>query len=103
MLEGIPLIDAISPPFPPRTTYCMTASPHAQAGFAISQPASWNGHFCSAASLPGPGAWLPGCRSHQAGWPGLQGSKPRRGIGEGGDVWLDNLIISCPSAEVLNL
>lgn len=37
------------PPSPSRTTYCITASPHAQAGFAIPQPASWNGHFCSAA------------------------------------------------------
>lgn len=82
MLEGIPLIDAISPPFPPRTTYCMTASPHAQAGFAISQPASWNGHFCSAASMPRPRAWLPGGRNHQAGWPGLR----QRSGGKGGGI-----------------
>lgn len=96
MLEEIPLIDAISPPFPPRTTYCMTASPHAQAGFAISQPASWNGHFCSAASMPRPRAWLPGSRNHQAGWPGL---RQRRG----GEPSLDGDITSCLRAEVSHL
>lgn len=99
MLEGIPLIDAISPPFPPRTTYCMTASPHAQAGFAISQPASWNGHFCSAASMPRPRAWLPGGRNHQAGWPGLR----QRSGGKGGGASLDCDITSCLRAEVSHL
>lgn len=79
MLEGIPLIDAISPPPPQRTTYCMTANPHAQAGFAISQPASWNGHFCSAESMLSPRASLPASRNHQAGRPGLWGSKPGQG------------------------
>lgn len=62
---------------PPRTTNCITASPHAQAGFAIFSASQLEWSFLLCCSLPKPRAWLPGCRDHQAGWPGLRGSNQR--------------------------
>lgn len=99
MLEGIPLIDAISPPFPPRTTYCMTASPHAQAGFAISQPASWNGHFCSAACVYAEATSVATRRPKPPGWmTSTQAANQGRG-----EPSLDGDITSCLRAEVSHL
>lgn len=70
MSVEIPVIDAISSKysFPSRMTSRMTASPHAQASFAVSQAAGYNGHFCSTACCSRPER---GC---QAARPGLCGS-----------------------------
>lgn len=68
----------------------------------LSQPA---GMVISARLRPCPGQE----RGYQAAeatrLDGLDSKAANRGggLGRGGDVWLDNLIISCPSAEVLNL
>ncbi len=63
---------------PPRTTNRIAGIPHAEAVFAVSRPASWNGHFCSAACCcsheRGMAAWL---QTHQARWPGLHNSNQR--------------------------
>jgi len=67
-------------PFHPNilTPRCyITSSPHAQAGFAISQPANWNGPFCSTARR-----W-----SHERGYqaahpPGWMAWSPRQLVAE---------------------
>lgn len=62
---------------PPRTTNRITASPHAQAGFAIFSGSQLEWSLLLCCLLLRPRAWLPGCRDHQAGWPGLHGSDQR--------------------------